>query len=364
MGISLSKAKSISGLALVSAVLAGCGGGGGSSSTTTSSGGPAAAPPAGGVTQGSTVCNAVANPETLASSSGALIGSCEQYEASTSPTRAATAFKSPGVNLPVIFSQTTGYEINLPILNGTKTTVPLSNLLTLPGGATAYSFGNFAGKTYQTVLDANSGAAAIVYDYRNTATLTSQKFLDLSFSRFGLFSRFGDRTFGYYGGWAQGDSAGNLPSSTVSFRGSIVGVIGPSSNNTGLGTAAGYSADVAITVNFAAPNAPVTSLVLSNFGYSANGSQISSQVITPVAAGGSLQSSSLDPVVKSLVASFTTAAAGSSSAISEGRLSGNFYGNSGFDVTEFVGTLKFRTADGRNAVGAFGVRSGTSIVNP
>jgi hypothetical protein len=362
MGVSLFKAKSISGLALVSAVLAGCGGGG--SSTTSSSGGPAAAPPAGGVTQGSTVCNAISNPETLAASSGALIGSCEQYEASTSPTRAATAFRSPGVNSPVIFNQITGYEINLPILTGTKTAIPLANILTLPGGATAYSFGNFAGKTYQTVLDANSGAAAIVYDYRNTSTLTSQKFLDLSYSRFGLFSRFGDRTFGYYGGWAQGDSAGNLPSSTVSFRGSVVGVLGPSSNNSGLGTAVGYSADVTITVNFATPNSPITSLLLSNFGYSANGSQISSQVITPVAAGGTVQSSSLDTGVKSLVGSFVTAAAGSSSAISEGRLAGSFYGNSGVDVTEFVGTLKFRTSDGRNAVGAFGVRSGASIVNP
>jgi hypothetical protein len=362
MGLSLSKSKSISGLALVSAIVAGCGGGGGSSTPAgTPSGGP---PPAGGVTQGTTTCAAVNSAETLTGSSGALLGSCEQYEASTSPTRAATAFKSPGVNSPVLYSQLNGYEISLPILTGTKTTIPLANILTLPGGATAYSFGNFAGKTYQTVLDNNTGAAAIVYDFRNTTTLTSQKFLDLSYSRFGMFSRFSDRTLGYYGGWTQGDSAGTLPTSVVSFRGSIIGVLGPASNNTGLGTAAGYSADITITVNFAAPGSPVTSLLLSNFGYSANGSQISTQVITPVAGGGVLQGSSLDSGAKTLVASFVTPAAGTSSAISEGRLAGSFWGNNGVDVTEFVGTLKFRTADGRNAVGAFGVRSGVSITNP
>jgi hypothetical protein len=358
MSLSVSQFTSISSVVLVSAIAVGCGGGGSSApggTTTPSVGGT-------GLTQGTTSCSAVTAPETLSASNGALIGSCEQYEASVSPTKASTAFKSPGINSPVIYSATTGYSISLPVLAVGSTTIPLTNLLTLPGGAIGYTFGNFAGSTYQTILDSGTGAAATAYEYANTRTITGQKFLDLTYSRFGMFSRFGDRTLGYYGGWAQGASVGNLPTGSVTFRGALVGVIGPGVGSTNGGTAAGYSADIAITVNFAAPGAPITSLALTNFGYSANGSQIST---VGVATGGVVSASSLDVGTKSLSASFTTTAAGTTNAIAEGRMSGSFYGAAGVaDASEFVGTLKFRTADGRNAVGAFGVRTGASIVNP
>jgi hypothetical protein len=360
MSRSFSQLKLISGVALISAFAVGCGGGsspatGGGSTNGGTNG-------AVGLNEGSTSCAAVTAPETLSASNGALIGSCEQYEASVAPTKAATAFKSPGINSPVIYSPVSGYAINLPVLAAGTTTIPLTNLLTLPGGAIGYTFGNFAGNTYQTILDASNGAAATAYEYANTRTITGQKFLDLTYSRFGMFSRFGNRTLGYYGGWAQGSSVGNLPTGSVTFRGALVGVIGPGVGSTNGGTAAGYSADISITVNFAAPGAPITSLALSNFGYSANGSQIST---VAVASGGVVSASSLDVGTKSLSAVFTTTAAGTTNAIAEGRMSGSFYGAAGVaDASEFVGTLKFRTADGRNAVGAFGVRTGTSIVNP
>jgi hypothetical protein len=369
MGLSISKAKSISGIALISAIVVGCGGGGGGSSATpggTPPGGtPAGGTPSGaGISEGSLTCAATSNPETLAASNGALLGSCEQYEASTFPTKAATAFKSPGISSPLIFNATTGYTVNLPVLAGGATVViPLTNLLTLPGGTVVNSFGNFAGKTYQTILDQTTGGAAYAYDHVNTTTLTGQKYLDLNYSRFGMFSRFGTRTLGYYGGWAQGVQVGDLPAGTVTYKGVVIGVIGPGAGAASVGTAAGFSADATIIVNFANPAAPVTTLSLVNFGYSANGTQIST---VPVASGGVVSTSSLDPAGKSLSASFTTIAAGTSNAISEGRFSGSFYGEVGAGkvASEFVGTLKFRTADGRNAVGAFGVRSGTSIINP
>jgi hypothetical protein len=350
MGLSMSKAKSISGLALITAVVAGCGGGGGG--TPAASSPPAGGPPAGGFTQGTTVCAAVANPETVASSAGALLGSCEQYEGTSSPTRAATAFRSPTGTQPVVFySDATGYEINLPLVSATKTTLVLANLIP---ASDATSFGSFVGTTYG-VSDLNTGSGARVYDHRTTKNLTGDKTLvDLTYSRFGIFNRFTDRTLGYYGGWAQAANQGNLPSGTVTFTGPIVGVIGPASTNTAIGTAAGYSATVTIEVNFATPGTPITKLMVSGFGYSANGGQIVTQ---PVASGTAVVTSpALDVTGKSLSTSFTLAASGTANAISEGRLSGSFSGAAGASVTEFVGTLKFRTADGRNAIGAFGAR--------
>jgi hypothetical protein len=362
MGISLSKSKSISGIALISAIVAGCGGGGGG--TPAAGGG---SPPA-NLTVGSTVCKAVQNPEVLTTpNGGALLGSCEQFEASTSPTRAATAFKTPGTSSPLVYNSVSGYTISFPILVAGSASILLTDVVTPAGGGTGYRFGNLAGKTYQSDINKSTGAAAIAYDYVNTTNAVGGKVLDLRYSRFGMFSRFEDRTQGYYGGWAQGgNTTGSLPAGSVSFRGAIVGVLGPASTNTSNTTAVGFSADVIATVNFSVTGAPITSLTLSNFGYTSNGTQFQSgttQVVVPLAAGGAVTSSTLDVGTKSISASFNTPAAAGNSAISAGLLSGSFFGD-GVEVSELVGTLKFNTADGRNAVGAFGVRSGASIVNP
>jgi hypothetical protein len=354
MGLRTFKFLSGSGVALVSGLLVGCGGG----STTTSSTSPGTV-----ITQGSTSCAAVLNPDTLSSSFEAVLGSCNQYEASAFPTRAATAFKNPGINRPVFFNQTQGYEINLPLLSTTRTFISLSSVLRLPGGVAAYSFGNVAGNSYQTILDSDKGGAAVVHDFRNTTTLASQKLMDLNFSRFGIFSRFDTRTAGYFGGWSQGQSQGNLPAGLMSFKGALVGVLGPSSTNTAAQATVSYSADVAIQVNFAASGAPIVLLSFTNFAYSADEKLLPTQIIAASSAPVSV--SSLDPGTKTLSASFTTTPSnGATNPIIEGQLGGTFYGALGVDVTEFVGTVKFRTADGRNAIGAIGVRSGASIVNP
>jgi hypothetical protein len=358
MGISFLKTKSISGIAFVSVLVAGCGGGGGTASTTNNNGT--------GITQGTLACAAVTGGETLAASSGALIGACEQYEASTVPTRAATAFRTPGIGIPLVYNSVTGYSISLPVLTAGATQIAFSDAITPPGGFTSYSFGNYAGKTYQNNVNRDTGSAATAYDYVNTTTTTGTKVIDLNFSRFGMFSRFGDRTLGYYGGWAQGATVGNLPTAATSYRGVVVGVIGPPSTNTGPSVAVGYSADVTVTINTAS-GTPVTSLALSNFGFSANGAQVSAgsntaAAVVPISIGGVVSTSALNAGSKSLSASFTTPASAGTSAIAEGVLSGNFYGDTALAATELVGTVKFRTADGRNAVGAFGVRSGSSII--
>jgi hypothetical protein len=351
MGLSMSKTKSMSGLALISALVAGCGGGGGSSPAPAAVGGP----PSGTFTTGSTTCSAISSPETITSSSGALLGSCEQYEASTAPTKAATAFKSPTGTLPVVvYNASTGYDINLPLVSATKTTLVPGNLISSTQENT--SFGNFVGVTYG-ISDSNTGSGARVYDLRNTTKLTlTEKVLDLNSSRFGIFNRFADRTLGYYGGWAEASTQGNLPTGAVTFKGPVVGVIGPSSGNSAVGTPAGYSTTVTIVVNFAASGNQITSLSFDPFGFSANGSSILPQ---QVASGiAQVSASSLDAAAKALSASFTTSPAGTNSVITAGRLAGSFAGVVGTTATEFVGTIKFTTADGRNAVGAFGTRSG------
>lgn len=352
MGLRSFKFVSISGISLAALIVAGCGGG----STTTSGGSPGSV-----VTEGSTNCPAISNPAALTSTFEAVLGSCHQYEASAFPTRSATAFKNPGFSQPVFFNQLSGYEINIPLLSTSRTFVSLGSPLRLPGGVAAYSFGNFAGDSFQTILNSTAGGAAVVHDFRNTTTLARQKYLDLNYSRFGLFSRFENRTLGYFGGWAQGQTQGNLPGNLVSFKGSVVGVLGPSTTNTGAQASVSYSADVSLSVNFAAAGAPITELSFSNFAYSANEILIPTQILSP---GGAVSKSSLDPGSKSLSASFTVPSSGALSAIVEGQLAGSFYGNLGVDVTEFVGTIKFRTADGRTAIGAMGARSGASIVNP
>jgi hypothetical protein len=352
MGLCTFKFVSIPGLVVSILAVAGCGGG---STTTTGAQNP------GNVTQGSTNCAAIANPAVLTSTFDAVLGSCNQYVASSTPVATLTAFKNPGNSQPVFYSQTFGYQINLPLLTSTKSAVPLSNVLILPGGVAAYSFGSLAGSSYQTILDSNTGSAAVVHDFRNTTTVSRQKILDLNYSRFGVFSQFDSRSLGYFGGWAVGDTQGKLPAGTVLFKGAIVGVLGPGSSNSSVKYNTSYSADVSLTVNFAAPGAPITSLSMSNFGYAANDVAIAKQIVAP---GGVVSTSSLDPSSKSLSALFTTVSAGAGSAIVEGQLAGSFYGNVGVDVSEFVGALKFRTADGLNAIGAIGVRSGASIINP
>ena len=367
MGLS-SKSKVISGLALVSAIVAGCGGGGGSSSP-----GAANSPPAGGFNEGSTTCLA-ASPNVLLSaqnvaptgnlSIGSLplvLGSCEQYEASIIPTKSATGFQLPGAPNSVVYfpGQTPRYEIRLPVLAaGDFTTV--TDAVTLPGGVTTYSFGNLAGKSYQNILPGTVGAAAFAYDFRNTTLTDAKPFMDLNYSRFGLFSRFSDRTFGYYGGWAQGDSGlvPALPNGSLNFRGIMVGVVGPAANGGVTGVPAGFSSEVSVSVNFTQSNAPLVSITVGDFGFSANNKQIAGSPISPSLPV--VNSSALDIGTKSLSASFTT------NGISAGRIAGNFYGNPNGSISEFVGKVAFTTADGRNAVGAFGVRvpNGNTIVGP
>lgn len=362
MSIKISKAKSATGVALVSAILAGCGGGGGGSTAVN-------APPPGGLTQGTTNCTAIAGGETISASIGAVIGSCEEYTASTSPTKVATAFKSPGTNSPVLFNSTTGYAVSLPILANTSTAIPLANELRLSGGLQAYSLGNYAGRTFQTVLDQNTGAAATVYDLTNTLNVQGTKFMDLNSSRYGVFSRFGDRTLGFYGGWANLSNTASVPlSGVVTFRGSVVGVVGPGATNAGLATAAGYSAEASITIDFSKASGSVTNIALSNFGYSANGTQLSSQVILPItAATTALVSSSVDSATnaKSVSASFSSIDAGASKGFQSAALSGSFAGTGAIAPNELVGTIKFVTTDGRNGIGAFGVKASTTpLLNP
>jgi hypothetical protein len=356
MGLSITKANSITGLALISAIVAGCGGGGGSSPA--AGGPPAGGPPAATFTTGNTVCAATSSPETVGSSSGAILGSCEQYEASAAPTRASTAFKSSTGTLDVVvYNGSAGYDINLPLVSATKATLVQGNLIDPAKENT--SFGNVLGVAYG-ISDSNTGAGARVFDYRNTTELNGvKKVLDLNSSRFGIFNRFIDRTQGYYGGWAEVAKQGNIPTGTVTFTGPIVGVIGPSATNTAIGTPAGYSATMTIEVDFASPGSPIKTLTIANFGYSANGGTIIPQ---PVSAGAAqVTVPSLNVTTKALSGSFAIAPVGTSSAIAEGRFAGSFTGAANVTATEFVGTLKFRTADGRNAIGAFGTRSGLTV---
>jgi hypothetical protein len=354
MGLS-SKTKVISGLALVSAIVAGCGGGGGSS---TPASGPAAnqtpaGQPLGGpvLTQGSTVCAAIASPtESVSSSSPALMGSCEQYQASQFPTRSASEFKSTGSGVkPLSFNGTAGYEIDLGTLSA-KVIIPSTTQSDLSS-----TFGSYAGKRFRTT---QGDAFADVYDFRNTLTAPfGIPSLDLNFSRFGVFSRFSNLTQGYYGGWAQGDSQGNLPTVSKQFTGRIVGVVGPASTSTAAGAVVGYSADMTLIVDFAASgNAVVKSFFVTNFGYTVAGSTASTQAVASGTATTS--SANLDKTAKSLSFSFLIPVSGTSSPINQGNLVGSFHGALSAEVTEFVGTVKFSTADGRNAIGGFGLRSG------
>jgi hypothetical protein len=359
MGLS-SKTKVISGLALVSAIVAGCGGGGGSSTpASTPAGQTSGSQTSGGqtpastvLTQGTTACAAIASPDTVGSASPALLGSCEQYEASRFPTRSASEFKNPGSGIkPLSFNGAAGYEIDLGTLSS-KIVVPSATQSDLSS-----TFGNYAGKRFRTT---QGDAFADVYDFRNTLAVPSAlPVLDLNYSRFGVFSRFTNLTQGYYGGWAQGDTQGNLPSASKQFSGRIIGVVGPSSTSTAAGAVVGYSADVVLTVDFAASgSAVVKSLFISNFGYTVAGTVAAA----PSIASGTATATTvnLDKTAKSLSVLFQVpASVAGSNAIGQGNLVGSFYAASGtVEVTEFTGTVKFTTADGRNAIGGFGLRSG------
>jgi hypothetical protein len=353
MGLSLHKTKSISGLALITAIVAGCGGGGGSSTPATQTPPGGSQPNAAGTfTVGSTNCAAISTAQTLANSTGALLGSCEEFVASPVPTKAVTAFINPTA-APVVAFNGSSYDISA--VGTTKVTLSTSTDLIPASDLTRTSFGNYLGLTYG-ISDASNGAGSRVYDLRNTTDTFLVKKLDLAYSRFGIFNRFNDRTLGYYGGWTLGDGNGNLPpNKTVPFSGVLVGVIGPSSSGTAGGTPLGFSADVKIEVNFTPSGSSVSTLELSAIRYTQNGSQ---QINQQLIAGGTatVQSAPSSSSPRSISASFTTPVSGTNSPIEEGSMSGTLHGNSGVDVTELVGTVKFRTKDGRNAIGAFGAK--------
>jgi hypothetical protein len=348
MGLSLHKTKSISGLALVTAIVAGCGGGGGSSTPATQTPPGGQQPPGAGLfTAGSTNCAAIANAQTLANASGALLGSCEEYVASSSPTKAVTAFISPTAT-PVVAFNGSSYDISAV---GSK--ISLSTSANLIAASDLTSFGSYLGLTYG-ISDASNGAGSRVYDLRNTTDTFQAKKLDLAYSRYGIFNRFDNRTLGYYGGWTLGDQNGNLPTNKqVIFNGFLVGVVGPNASGTAAGTPVGFSADVKITVNFAPAGSSVSAVELLSFKYTQNGSQ---QIGQQLIAGGIATVQSSPSSGKAIAATFTTSPSGTTSVIEEGSLAGTLHGNSGVDVTELVGTVKFRTKDGRNAIGAFGAK--------
>ena len=348
------KSLALSGITILAMTLAACGGGGSSTTTT-------------GATTNSTItggvanCAAVGTPETVsgAPAGSALIGSCEIYNASTSPVSSVTAFRNPGTASPVVAS-TTGYSVDTPLVTGGSISVPLTSELKLAGGLQAASLGDYAGRTFQVILNASNGGAATVYDYQNTNGKDGSKFMNLVYSRFGLFSRFEDRYLGYYGGWIKGDSTATaLPTGVVTFNGAMVGVIGPATTAP-TGKIAGLSSKVSITVDFSATPAKVTSIGLTTYGYSQNAVSVSgSPGISAVAEGAAAPSVSAISG-NDLSATFAIPATTSGSAVNTAILSGKFFG-SGATASELVGTLRFTTADGRNGIGSFGVKSGALL---
>jgi hypothetical protein len=312
---------------------------------------------------GSTVCPSVTNSVPVTSGGILVLGACEVYENPATPTRSASAFQSVGNISPVTYSPTLGYTIRFPS-SATATTLPLNNLLAISSGS-GPSLGNYAGKTYQTIIDGTSGAAATIYDYRNTLTQTSSKVLDLNHSRFGVFSQFSDRYQGYYGGWSNVGDNGAAPLNIIAsttFRGVVVGVLAPGMNNTGLATAAGFSADLLITIDPTKAADQVTSVVLSNFGYSSSRAPLPSQRLT---SGGLVASgSTLDLLSKRISASFSTPDSTSTNGINFGVLNGTMAGASNAAANELVGSIQFTTSDGSNGIASFGARSGLSLVNP
>jgi hypothetical protein len=315
---------------------------------------------------GSTVCPSVSNSVAVTTTGTLVLGVCDQFESRLAPTRSASAFRSAGSSSPVTYSSVLGYNVSLPIDTSTQSfLVPLGSLIGSPGGSNGPSFGNYSGKSYRTIIDAKSGAAVFVYDYRNTMTLFSTKLLDLNFSRFGLFSQFSDLYQGFYGGWSDVSESGvaslNITAVTT-FRGIVVGVLAPQKSNTGPETAVGFSADIVIVIDPTKANDQVISATLSNFGFSANGVSVAQK---PLASGGVVASgSTLDSVSKKIYATFTTQDGATTKGINTGVINGTMAGPSNAIVGELVGSIQFTTTDGRNGIASFGARSSTSLINP
>jgi hypothetical protein len=314
---------------------------------------------------GSTVCPSVSNSVAVTAVGTLVLGVCDQFENRFSPSRSASAFRSAGNSSPVIYSSTLGYTISFAVdSSSVSAAIPLSNLIAFPGGA-GYSFGNYSGKTYQTVVNSTSGAAVIIHDFRNAVNVLSIKILDLNYSRFGVFSQFSDRYQGFYGSWSDVSDSGAAPlniSSTTTFRGGVVGVLAPQKSNTGPETAIGFSADIVIVIDPTKANDQVVSTILSNFGYSVNGVSVAPK---PLASGGVVASgSTLDAVSKKIYATFTTQDGVTTKGINTGVINGTMAGPAGAVVSELVGSIQFSTTDGRNAIASFGARSSTSLINP
>jgi hypothetical protein len=353
MSLQISKAKSATGIALVSAILAGCGGGGGSAPS-------ASAPPPGGFTVGSASCAANQSPETLTNNpaQGALLGSCEEYAASTSPTSASTAFKSAGTNFSLLLNSNV-YTIALPVLDvGGSVSISAQSILSSNGGLLTAALGDLSGSTVQLVPPTDTtGAASTIYDFGITKDKSGQPLMNLKHSRYGIYSRFKTRVEGYYGAWDlpnPGASAGIFPTGPTTFRGFIAGVIGRDSASSSVGAVAGLSGEVEIQVDPANINNPVKSVVLKSLNYSSS----SSLPITRVAEVTGVVPSASTLTPSAITAEFVNAPT-AGVGLSKVFLSGRFYGaGASLVASEIVGTIKFTTMDGRNGIGAFGVKTG------
>jgi hypothetical protein len=353
MSLQMSKTKSATGLALVSALLSGCGGGGGSSAP------PVNAPPPGGFTVGSASCGANQSPEAIAISQGALMGSCEEYTASVAPTRVSTAFKSPGTGFSLTFANNI-YTISLPVLEPGAVSISAQSILSSNGGLLTASLGDLSGTTVQLVPpNDTTGAASTVYDFGTTKDKSGQPLMNMKYARYGVFSRFKTRVEGYYGGWALGTpSTSAFPTGVSTFTGYLTGVVGrDAAISTSSGTASGFAAEVAIVVDTANTANPVKSILIKSITYS-------SSVSTAISSVGVVNN--VAPSVSTLTGSAITAeftntpAAGAG--LSKAIMAGSFYGaGAPAAASEIVGTLKFTTTDGRNGIGAFGVKSGALI---
>jgi hypothetical protein len=353
MSLQISKAKSATGIALVSAILAGCGGGGGSAPSVN-------APPAAGFTAGSSSCGANQGADTFATSSGALLGSCEEYTASIAPTRVSTAFKSAGTQFPLTFSATAGYTLSLPVLEPGSVTISAASVLSSNGGLLTASLGDLSGTTVQFIPPADtSGAASTVYDFGTTKDKLGQPLMNLKYSRYGVFSRFKTRVEGYYGGWALGTpSTSPLPTSSTTFTGFVTGVLGRDAASPNSGAASGFAAKVVIIVDATSTANPVKSVLIEQITYSS----AAGAAPVPLATVSSVVPSASTMGVSGITAQFSSADLGAGKGLSNAALAGSFWGAGGTAlVSEIAGTIKFTTTDGRNGIGAFGAKTGALL---
>ncbi len=366
MSLSSSKLKYVSGVALIASALTGCGGGGGGGATNNP-------PAASGLTEGSTNCLALTGGVSLAASTGAVIGSCEQYENSPAPTKAATAFRNPSSVSLVAYSPlstTSLYQVPLSFdqgPGGSFTSFAATDKVSIAGGLATAALGQWAGETFEKVLDQSKGAAARVYDFTSSTDIQGQLKVDLTTgSRFGVVSRFDARTIGFYGGWAIPANTvfTNPLSGTRRYKGRLTGVVGPSASNTLQDVPYGFSATMELDVNFGAA-APITRIAFSQITYSLNGQQSGTVVKFGTAANAS--SSAFTASSNSINASFSVPTAVGNTGINDGRIvdaairglavAANGAVPAKLDGHEMVGTMKFVTSSGQNAVGAFGLQA-------